>query len=169
MDRGLKRSQRLGSVLNSAAPARGLPTLRDLFAYFFRLGATSFGGTIVIAEKIRRELVEERGWVEDEEYLQGFAFAQLAPGPLVPQLVMYLGFLRHGLSGATLAALGFVGPSFLMVLLLAYAYVRSNGLVWIQALFYGIGAAVVAIIAQAAYKLCRAAVGRELLYGAIFV
>jgi chromate transporter len=82
---------------------------------------------------------------------------------------MYLGYLRHGIFGATVAALSFVGPSLLIVLLLAQAYVRSNGLVWIQALFYGVSAAVVAIIAQAAYKLGRAAVGRDWFYGTILV
>jgi chromate transporter len=145
------------------------PSLKDLSAYFLRVGATSFGGTVVIAERIRRDLVEQRGWISHEEYMHGFAFAQLAPGPLVPQLVMYLGFIRHGILGATLAALSFVGPSFLIVLLLASAYVRSNGLVWIQALFYGISAAVVAIIGQAAYKLSRAAIGKDWFYAVILV
>jgi chromate transporter len=143
------------------------PNLEDLSAYFLRVGATSFGGTVVIAERIRRDLVEQRGWISHEEYMHGFAFAQLAPGPLVPQLVMYLGFIRHGILGATLAALSFVGPSFFIVLLVASAYVRSNGLLWIQALFYGISAAVVVIIAQAAYKLSRAAIGKDWLYGVI--
>jgi chromate transporter len=146
-----------------------VPTLRELFLYFLRVGATSFGGTVVIAERLRRELVEERTWIEDEEYMQGLAFAQLSPGPLVPQLVMYLGFLRRGFMGATLAGLAFVLPSFLIVWALAYLYVRSNGLPWIQGVFYGIGAAVVAIIAQAAYKLSRAAVGRDWLYWIIFL
>lgn len=145
------------------------PSLKDLSAYFLRVGATSFGGTVVIAERIRRDLVEQRGWISHEEYMHGFAFAQLAPGPLVPQLVMYLGFIRHGILGATLTALSFVGPSFLIVLLLASAYVRSNGLVWIQAFFYGISAAVVAIIGQAAYKLSRAAIGEDWFYAVILV
>jgi chromate transporter len=152
----------------SSTPAAS-PTWKDLSAYLLRIGATSFGGTVVIAERIRRDLVEERRWISHEEYMHGFAFAQLAPGPLVPQLVMYLGYLRHGILGATLAALSFVGPSFLVVVLLASAYVRSNGLAWIQALFYGISAAVVAIIAQAAYKLGRAAIGKDWLYSIILV
>ncbi len=136
----------------------GQPSLKGISEYFLYLGGTSFGGTVVIAEKIRKQLVEEKAWIGEEEYSQGFAFAQLAPGPVVPQLVMYLGYLRRGIVGATVAALSFIAPSFLIVLLLAYIYVRSNGLAWIQAVFYGIGAAVVVIIAQAAYKLCRAAV-----------
>jgi chromate transporter len=142
----------------SATGTLTLPSLKDISTYFFVLGATSFGGTVVIAEKIREQLVEEKSWIDEEEYTQGFAFAQLAPGPLVPQLVMYLGYIRQGIAGATLAGLSFIAPSFLIVLLLSYIYVRSNGLPWIQAVFYGIGAAVVVIIAQAAYKLSRAAV-----------
>jgi len=145
------------------------PSLKDLSTYFLRVGTMSFGGTVVIAERIRKDLVEQRRWISHEEYMHGFAFAQLAPGPLVPQLVMYLGFLRYGIVGATLAAFSFVGPSFLIVVLLANAYVRSNGLMWIQALFYGISAAVVAIIAQAAYKLSRAAIGKDWFYAAILV
>lgn len=148
---------------SKAATRRNGPDLAELFLYFARVGATSFGGTVVIAERLRKDLVE-REWIDQDQYLQALAFAQLSPGPLVPQLAMYLGFLKQGTAGATVAAVGFAIPSFSIVLLLAQVYVRSNGIPQIQSLFYGVGAAVIAIIAQSAYRLCRATLGKELLY-----
>ena len=104
---------------------------------------------------MQRELVERRRWVSSEDYLEGLALAQLAPGPMAAQLAIYLGYLRAGIPGASLVGLAFVGPSFLMVFVIAAAYVRFGGLPWMQPAFHGIGAAVIAIIARSASKLAR--------------
>jgi len=112
--------------------------------------------------------VDERGWISRQDYLDGLALAQLAPGPLAAQLAMYLGYVRAGIVGATLVSVAFVLPSFLMVLALSVAYVRFGGLSWMQAVFYGIGAAVVAIIARSAAKLGRTVLGKDKLLWAIF-
>jgi chromate transporter len=138
-------------------------------AYFLRLGTFGFGGPIALAAAMRHDLVEERGWVTDEEDKEGLALAQLAPGPLAAQLAIYLGWIRAGVLGATLVGLAFVGPSFVMVLLLAWGYLRYGGLPWMQAVFYGIGAAVIAIIARGAVTLAGRSVGRDLLLWAILV
>ena len=138
-------------------------------AYFLRLGTLGFGGPIALVAAMQRELVEERGWITAEEYKEGLALAQLAPGPLAAQLAIYLGWLRRGVLGATIAGLAFVGPSFLMVLVLTWLYLRYGGLPWMQAAFYGIGAAVIAIIARGAMKLAERTVGRDLLLGAIML
>src|SRR5216683_6727168 len=108
--------------------------------YFLWLGTTGFGGPIALAGYMQRDLVERRRWVSREDYLEGLALAQLAPGPLAAQLAIYLGYLRGGTLGASLVGLAFVGPSFLMVLAIAAAYVRYGGLPWMQPAFYGIGA-----------------------------
>ena len=108
---------------------------------------------------MQRDLVEERRWFTAEEYREGLALAQLAPGPLAGQLAMYLGWARGGALGAALVGLAFVLPSFLMVLALAAGYVRFGGLPWMQGAFYGIGAAVIAIIARSAVKLTRLTLG----------
>jgi chromate transporter len=151
-----------------AATSRA-PSLGAFVGYFLRLGAFGFGGPIALAGYMQRDLVEERGWVTKDEYVKGLALAQLAPGPLAAQLAIYLGWARAGIAGATLVAVAFVLPSFLMVMGISVAYVRFGGLPWMQSAFYGIGAAVIAIILRSAYKLVRLTLGRDALLWAIFV
>lgn len=117
---------------------------------------------------MQQDLVDERGWVRKEDYLEGLALAQLAPGPLAAQLAIYLGYIRAGVLGATAVAVAFVLPSFLMVLGLSAAYVRYGGLPWMQGAFYGIGAAVIGIIARSAFKLTKLTLGKDKLLWVIF-
>jgi chromate transporter len=131
------------------------------YGYFLRLGATGFGGPIALAGFMQRDLVEDRRWISRQDYLDGLALAQLAPGPLAAQLAMYLGYVRGGVVGATVVAVCFVLPSFLMVWAISAAYVRFGGLSWMQALFYGVGAAVIGIIARSAHKLTHLTLGRS--------
>src|SRR5262249_11034286 len=133
--------------------------LSEYLLYFLRLGSFGFGGPIALAGYMQRDLVEERKWVMKQDYLEGLAFSQLSPGPLAAQLAMYLGWVRAGRVGATLAGTVFILPSFLMVLVLAALYVHFGQLMWIQGIFYGIGAAVSAIIARSAWKLLWATLG----------
>ena len=143
-------------------------SLSRFVGYFLKLGTLGFGGPIALAGHMQRDLVEARGWVSKQDYLEGLAFAQLSPGPLAAQLAMYLAWLRAGITGATLVGVAFVLPSFLMVLGLAALYVHFGSLSWIQGMFYGIGAAVIAIIVRSAIKLVRGTVGRDWLLWAIF-
>src|SRR5215469_12414016 len=143
-------------------------TLRELLAYFLRLGTFGFGGPIALAGYMQRDLVEARGWVSRADYLEGLAFSQLSPGPLAAQLAMYIGWLRAGFIGATLVGAAFVLPSFLMAIAVAALYVHFGSLPWIQGMFYGIGAAVIAIIVRSAIKLVRTTVRNDLLLWAIF-
>src|SRR3989475_7663854 len=143
-------------------------SLRALLLYFLRLGTLGFGGPIALAGHMEQDLVEQRGWISAQEYKEGLAFAQLAPGPLAAQLAIYLGWVRGRVLGATLAGIAFVAPSFLMVLVLSELYVRFGGLPWMQGLFYGIGAAVIAIIARSALKLVRMTLGRDRLLWILF-
>ncbi len=117
---------------------------------------------------MQQDLVAQRRWISAQEYKEGLALAQLAPGPLAAQLAMYLGWVRARGLGATLVGLAFVGPSFLMVLVLSHLYVRFGGLPWMQGLFYGIGAAVIAIIARSVLTLVRMTLGRDRLLWALF-
>ena len=121
-------------------------TLRQLVLYF--LGY------------MHKDLVEKRGWISEEEYKQGLALAQLAPGPLAAQLAIYLGFVHHKILGASLAGIAFIIPSFVMVVLLGMAYKLYGGLTWMQAVFYGVGAAVIGIIANSSYKLTIKSIGK---------
>src|SRR5260370_4804476 len=144
------------------------PKLREFLLYFLHLVALGFGGPIALAGHMQKDLVEERKWVSSQDYVEGLAFSQLSPGPLAAQLAMYLGWVRAGTLGATLRGAAFVLPSFLMVLVLAALYVRYGRLTWIQGVFYGIGAAVIAIIARSAYKLIRSTLKKDLLLWALF-
>jgi chromate transporter len=143
-------------------------TLSELTWYFLRLGTIGFGGPIALAGYMQRDLVEDRRWITAEEYKDGLALAQLAPGPLAAQLAMYLGWVRGGTLGSSLVGLAFVIPSFLMVVVLSVIYVRMGGVSVIQGLFYGMGAAVIAIIARSAVKLARMTLERDLLLWTIF-
>src|SRR6266480_2948980 len=159
--------------MSSAANPESAPTtpvsLGRFCAYFLWLGTTGFGGPIALAGYMQRDLVERRRWITKEDYMEGLALAQLAPGPLAAQLAIYLGYLRAGTLGASLVGLAFIGPSFLMVLAISAAYVRFGGLPWMQPAFYGIGAAVVAIIARSAWKLAKMVLGKDSIKWAIFL
>src|SRR5437667_5210312 len=147
-------------------PARA--SLGQLVRYFLYLGTLGFGGPVALVGFMHRDLVERRRWVDEDEYRLGVALAQITPGPLAAQLAIALGYFQRGVLGATAVGLAFVVPSFLMVIALSIAYRRFGGLWWMQALFYGIGAAVIAIIAIAAYTPARSTNKRDPLLWAIF-
>lgn len=128
-------------------------TLIDLIKYFLKLGTTGFGGPVALVGYMHRDLVENKKWINDSDFKEGLALAQLAPGPLAAQLGIYIGFVHFGVLGATLSGLAFVLPSFIMVVLLGIAYQAYGGLPWMQAIFYGISAAVIGIIILSSYKL----------------
>jgi chromate transporter len=143
-------------------------SLTQLSLYFLKLGAIGFGGPPALVSYMHRDLVEEKKWITESDYKEGLALAQLAPGPLAAQLAIYLGYVDYKILGATLAGIAFVIPSFIMVLLLGYAYVLYGGLPWMQAVFYGIGAAVIGIIAIGTYKLTKKSLGKDWLLWIIF-
>jgi chromate transporter len=143
-------------------------TLKDLVLYFLRLGALGFGGPIALVGYMQRDLVESKGWLTKEDFTQGLALAQLAPGPLAAQTAIYIGWVRGGAWGGALVGLAFVLPSFLMVLALAWLYLRFGGLPGMQAAFYGIGAAVIALIARGSIKLFKSTIAKDRLAWAIF-
>ncbi len=144
-------------------------SLARFVGYFLWLGTVGFGGPIALAGHMQQDLVDGRGWITKQDYVEGLALAQLAPGPLAAQLAIYLGYVRAGILGATLVGVAFVLPSFLMVLALSAAYVRYGGLSWMQGMFYGIGAAVIAIIARSAFKLTKLTLGKDRLLWVIFL
>ncbi|MEO7495756.1 MAG: chromate transporter, partial [Massilia sp.] len=144
-------------------------TLWQLVKYMLKLGAWGFGGPVALVGYMHRDLVDERGWISEADYKEGMALSQLAPGPLAAQLAIYLGFVHYRLAGATAVGLAFVLPSFLMVLALGWAYVNFGGLSWMQAVFYGVGAAVIGIIVMSAKKLTEKSVGKDKLLWAIYL
>jgi chromate transporter len=144
-------------------------SLKDLIIYFLKLGTWGFGGPVALVGYMHRDLVENKKWISEDDYKEGLALSQLAPGPLAAQLSIYLGYIHYRILGATLAGLAFVLPSFLMVLIIGYAYVLYGGLPWMQAVFYGVGAAVIGIIAIGSYKLTTKSIGKDKLLWGIFI
>lgn len=144
-------------------------SLWDMVRYMLKLGTIGFGGPVALVGYMHRDLVEERQWVTEADYKEGLTLSQLMPGPLAAQLAIYLGFVHYGVTGATLVGVAFVLPSFLMVIALGWAYLAYGGLTWMQAVFYGVGAAVIGIIAISAYKLTTKSVGKDALLWAIYI
>jgi chromate transporter len=153
-----------------AEPPVAVPySLGNLVSYFLRLGTWGFGGPVALVGYMHRDLVERRGWISEADYREGLALAQLAPGPLAAQLSIYLGYVHYRILGATLVGIAFVLPSFFMVVALGWAYTLYGGLSWMQAVFYGVGANVIGIIAVSSYKLTRRTIGKDWLLWLIYL
>lgn len=158
-------------VSASIAPTAVVPPYRltELVQYALKLGTIGFGGPVALVGYMHRDLVEQRKWITKAEYKEGLTLAQLMPGPLAAQLAIYLGYVHYGVLGATLVGVAFVLPSFLMVLALGWAYVEYGGISWMQAVFYGVGAAVIGIITISAYKLTQKTIGQSGLLWFIYL
>ena len=144
-------------------------TLRQLVIYFLKLGAIGFGGPAALIGYMHRDLVEKRNWINDQDYKDGLALAQLAPGPLAAQLAIYTGYIDFGILGATLTGIAFVLPSYIMVVGLGWLYMHFGGLPWMQAVFFGVGAAVIGIITLSTFKLSQKSLGKDRLRWIIFL
>ena len=142
--------------------------LKDLIIYFLKLGTIGFGGPVALVGAMNRDLVETKKWISEDDYKEGLALSQLAPGPLAAQLAIYIGYIHYKVIGATLAGIAFVLPSFLMVLGLGWAYVNYGGLPWMHAVFYGVGSAVIGIIIYSSYKLTLKSIGKDVLLIGLF-
>ena len=138
----------------NAASGEAVPFARFV-RYFLGLGTWGFGGPIATVGYMQRDLVEQRRWLERQDFLNGVALGQTMPGPLAAQVVMWVGYLQRGALGALATSLTFIVPSFVLVLTVAFLYVQYQGLAVVQAVFYGVAPAVMAIIAFAAVKLAR--------------
>jgi chromate transporter len=144
-------------------------SLRELVLYFLHLGTTGFGGPIALVGYMQRDLVERRRWISLKDYKEGLALAQLAPGPLAAQLAIYLGWLDTACSAPRSSRSRSCCRRSVMVFVLSALYLAYGGLAWMQGAFYGIGAAVIAIIARSVYKLTKSTLGSDRLLWALFL
>jgi len=156
------------SHITTITPPPATYSLWQIVRYMMGLGAWGFGGPVALVGYMYRDLVERRQWISESDYKEGLALAQLMPGPLAAQLAIYLGYVHYRVAGATLAGIAFVLPSFVMVVALGAAYQAFGGIGWMQAVFYGVGACVIGIIAMSAYKLTTKNIGKDKLLWAIF-
>jgi len=129
-----------------------MPSLSLLFVRFLKLGATAYGGPAMIGQ-IKQSVVNEYGWIKEQEFLQGMALCQLIPGATNVQMVTYIGYRLRGIWGALASAIAFTLPAFIAIVVLSTIYFRMQTLWFIQALFKGLGAIVVAIILNACINL----------------
>lgn len=128
-------------------------TRRGMTAYFLRLGLTGFGGPVALANHMRRDLVEQRGWLKETEYEDGLAVATVCPGPLAYQLGVYCGYVRFGVPGALLMAVAFALAPFLIVTLISALYLRYAQAWEVRAIFYGVAPVISALILKACWNL----------------
>ena len=129
------------------------PTFTQAFHVFLRIGLLSFGGPAGQIALMHRELVEERNWVGEEDFLHALNFCHLLPGPEAQQLATWIGWRLHGWRGGLTAGLLFVMPGALVILGLSILYAFAADLDWFAALFLGVKAAVLAIVAQALFRI----------------
>lgn len=132
---------------SSAGPDQ-IPSYRQIFLSFLRMGATAFGGPSMVAY-LQRFIVEKKHWLSNEEYRNGVALCQVIPGPTTMQTAGYVGLKLRGLSGAIISFTGFGLPSFFLMLGLAVLYTLNHDLPIVAAIFSGLQAIIVSIIAYA--------------------
>ena len=141
------------------------PTYRELLRVFTRIGLLSFGGPAGQIALMHRELVEERAWVSEEQYLHALNFCHLLPGPEAQQLATWIGWKLHGFRGGLAAGLLFVIPGAAVILALSMLYALAANLTWFAALFLGIKAAVLAIVVQALLRIAGRALNTRFKQG----
>ena len=143
---------------SSEALAPALPQrrpLREIVAYFLRLGTLGFGGPVALVGLIEKELVQDRQWLTREEMRNAVAVSQTLPGPLAIQVGIFIAYLRGGFWGAWAGGWAFILPNFLIVAALGALYVHFGGLSWMTAVFYGVSPAVIALIIHSCWRLAK--------------
>jgi chromate transporter len=141
------------------------PTVWQITRYFLILGATGFGGPAALANYMRRDLAEKRGWLSEEEYERGLAIASACPGPLAYQLGVYCGYVTNGVLGGVMVAMSFALAPFAIVTAASAIYVHYASTDWVRGLFYGVGPVVVALIFKASLNLGTKTLKRDVAAG----
>jgi len=143
--------------------------LREVVSVFLRLGVVAFGGPAAHIAMMREELVRRRRWVSDAQFIDLLGLTNLIPGPNSTEMAIHLGYLRAGAWGLVLGGVCFIVPAMLIVMALAWAYVRWGGLPVATGVLYGVKPVIIAIVLQAMWGLARTAVRGPLLAGAFVV
>jgi chromate transporter len=149
---------------DAATGPRAAPETGEVFRVFGRIGLLSFGGPAAQIALMHRELVEARPWLTEKQFLQALSFCMLLPGPEATQLATYAGWRVAGVKGGLIGGLLFVIPGALVILALASLYAAYGSVPLAQALFLGIKATVIVIVAQALLRVSRRALNRPLAW-----
>ncbi len=134
------------------------PRLSELFFVFARVSAITIGGGYVMFPMLKRELVDAKGWISDEELVDYYALGQAIPGIISMNTSTLVGYRKHGLPGAIAAAAGMAAPSLVVILLIAAFFVQYLDHVWVQKAFLGIRTAVVAMVGMAVWEVGKKSV-----------
>ena len=129
--------------------------IREIAAYFLRLGTLGFGGPVALCGLMEKELVGEKSWLTKEEMRDAIAVSQALPGPLAIQVGIFIAYLRGGFWGAWAGGWAFILPNFIIVSALGALYVHFGGLSWMTAIFYGVSPAVIALILHSCWRLAK--------------
>ncbi len=140
--------------------------LGEVAGVFLKLGATAFGGPAAHIALMEAELVQRRRWVTREEFLDLLAAVNLIPGPNSTEMAIHLGYRRAGWPGLLVGGVCFILPAFLIITILAWAYLRYGSLPQVGGLLYGVKPVIIVVMAQAVWGLARSALKDRLLVGA---
>jgi chromate transporter len=155
-------------AMTSAAPAVAgePPTLSDATRVWLRIGCLSFGGAAAQIAMLHKAVVDEKRWVDERRFLDALNYCTLLPGPEAQQLATYLGFILHGVRGGVIAGLLFVIPGAVLMMALCFLYALGRNLTLVEGLFFGIKAAVIAIVIEALIKIGKRALKSRFLVAA---
>ncbi len=142
-----------------------VPDFREFLRYWLRLGFVNFGGPAGQIAMMHKDLVEARGWVEERLFQRALGFCMLLPGPEAHQLAVYLGWRMHGFLGGVVSGLFFLLPSVALMLLLSWLAAAHGTVPVVSGVFRGIAGAVVAIVAQAVWRMGRKSLNHPIFYG----
>lgn len=135
-------------------------TVRDIFWKFLKIGSFSFGGAYSMLAFFEKELVQKKKWLTHEEFAEGVVIGQLTPGAPIINTGIFIGYMLRKLRGALATVAGQVLPSFFLILIIAYLYIKYNDIALIRSILKGIGAAVVGLVASVVYSM-----GKKFLKG----
>jgi chromate transporter len=137
--------------------SEGRPSFAEATTLWFKIGCLGFGGPAGQIALMHRLVVDERKWVGEAQFLHALNFCMLLPGPEAQQLATYLGWLLHGVRGGLVAGILFVLPGFGVILALSAAYAAFGQLPWLMGVFFGLKCAVIALVAEALWRVARRA------------
>lgn len=146
--------------VDNSEPVAAQPSLREAFWAWWQIGILSFGGPAAQIALMHRVIVEKKKWLSEQQYLNALSFCMLLPGPEAMQLATYAGWRMHGVLGGLMAGLLFVVPGAIVVLVLAMIYAAFGNVPFVEAVFFGIKAAVLIIVVEALLRIAKKALKR---------
>jgi len=158
--------------LESAVEAHASVSFSTALRFWWKLGFISFGGPAGQIAIMHRELVEQRRWISEERFLHALNFCMLLPGPEAQQLATYIGWSQHGMRGGVAAGVLFVLPGFVLMTFISAMYVLFQSVSFMQGILFGLKAAVLAVVLEAAVRIAKRALKTRLSWivaGAAFV